>query len=124
MKFSEELGGANYRITGYGDNWVMVNQNRLANSFLVGPQTLITDWQPRHMQDMQIQHLEPLFAIGAEVILIGTGTTQHFPQPEIWKALVQHGIGFEIMTTDAACRTYNVLLSEARRVVAAFLLPQ
>ncbi len=76
------------------------------------------------MQDMQVQHLEPLFAIGAEVILIGTGTTQHFPQPEIWKALVQHGIGFEIMTTDAACRTYNVLLSEARRVVAAFLLPQ
>lgn len=122
MKFSEELNSAHYHITGYGDTWVAVNQNTLSSSFLIGSQTLISDWQPQAIQDLQPAHLEPLFAMGAEVILIGTGQTQRFPSPAIWKALVQHGVGFEIMTTAAACRTYNVLLSEARRVVAAFFL--
>ena len=66
--------------------------------------------------------LEPLFAGGAEVILIGSGATQAFPPAAVWQALVQHGIGFEVMRTDAACRTYNVLSSEARRIVAAFFI--
>jgi uncharacterized protein len=124
MKFSEDLGGSRYRISAYGEGWVKVNQDILQTSFLVSPQTLVTDWQPRNIHELEPAHLEPLFAIGADIILIGTGITQHFPSPAIWKALVQHGIGFEIMTTDAACRTYNVLLSEARRVAAAFLLAQ
>ena len=122
MKFSEELNSAYYRITGYDDAWVAVNQSTLNRSFLIGSQTLITDWQPQSIQALQPAHLEPLFAIGAEVILIGTGKNQQFPSPDIWKALVQHGVGFEVMTTAAACRTYNVLLSEARRVAAAFFL--
>ncbi|MDQ5769837.1 Mth938-like domain-containing protein [Thiothrix subterranea] len=122
MKFSEELNSAHYRITGYGDTWVAVNQNPLSNSFLIGSQTLITDWQPQSIQALQPAHLEPLFAIGAEVILIGTGKNQQFPSPDLWKVLVQNGVGFEVMTTAAACRTYNVLLSEARRVAAAFFL--
>jgi uncharacterized protein len=122
MKFSEDMGSTNYRITGYSDEWVAVNQEKLAHSFLIGPQTLISNWQPQSIEALQPSHLEALFAIGAEVILIGTGTNQHFPKPETWKALVQHGVGFEVMTTAAACRTYNVLLSEARRVAAAFFL--
>ncbi|WML90529.1 Mth938-like domain-containing protein [Thiothrix lacustris] len=122
MKFSEDMGGASYRITGYGEGWVRVNQDKLTNSFLIGPQALISDWQPQSIQTLQPEHLQALFDIGAEVILIGTGENQHFPTPEIWKALVQHGVGFEVMTTAAACRTYNVLLSEARRVAAAFFL--
>jgi Uncharacterized conserved protein len=122
MKFSEELNSAHYRITGYDDAWIAVNQNTLTSSFLVGSQTLITDWQPQSILELQPTHLEPLFAIGAEVILIGTGKNQQFPQPDTWKVLVQHGVGFEVMTTAAACRTYNVLLSEARRVAAAFFL--
>jgi uncharacterized protein len=122
MKFSEESAGNAYRITGYGNGWVQVNQQRLTRSFLLGPQTLMTDWQPATMAELTPQHLQALFAIGAEVILIGTGNRQQLPQAEIWKALVQNGIGFEIMSTDAACRTYNVLLSEARRVAAAFFV--
>lgn len=122
MKFTEELNTAHYRITGYGDSWVAVNQRTLNRSFLLGSQTLITDWQPDSLQALQAWHLEPLFAIGAEVILIGTGKNQALPSPDIWKALVQQGVGFEVMTTAAACRTYNVLLTEARRVAAAFFL--
>lgn len=122
MKFSEEASGNHYRITRYGEGWIQVNQEKLVSSFLIGPQTLITDWQPEDMAELTPQHLPPLFGIGAEVILIGTGSRQQLPSAETWKALVQHGIGFEIMTTDAACRTYNVLLSEARRVAAAFFV--
>ena len=122
MKFSEDMGGASYRITGYDKGWVRVNQDKLTNSFLIGPQALISDGQPQSIQTLQPEHLQALFDIGAEVILIGTGENQHFPTPETWKALVEHGVGFEVMTTAAACRTYNVLLSEARRVAAAFFL--
>ena len=122
MKFSEDMGGSTYRITGYGEAWVAVNYERLTNSFLIGSQTLISDWQPQTLAELQPAHLDALFAIGAEVILIGTGKSQQLPPAEVWKTLVQHGVGFEVMTTAATCRTYNVLLSEARRVAAAFFV--
>ena len=122
MKFSEDRGNASYRITGYGENWVKVNQETLTGSFLLGPQTLDTAWRPTHISELEPDDLTPLFAIGAEVIIIGTGEKQVFPSAATWKTLVQNGTGFEIMSTDAACRTYNVLLSEARRVAAAFFL--
>lgn len=122
MKFSEDMGDAYYRITGYGENWVKVNQETLTTSFLLGPQTLDTGWRPARMEELTPEDLTPLFAIGAEVIIIGTGAKQVLPTATTWKALVQNGIGFEIMSTDAACRTYNVLLSEARRVAAAFFV--
>ena len=64
--------------------------------------------------------LEPLLKAQANVILIGTGKTQQFPSAAIWQKLVANGVGFEVMTTDSACRTYNVLLGDARKVAAAF----
>ncbi|MEN9502758.1 MAG: hypothetical protein RI964_2043 [Pseudomonadota bacterium] len=120
MKFSEDKGDARYRITGYGEGWVGVNQEQLRQSFIIMPDQLITDWQPQHINELTAAHLQPLFAMNAQIILLGSGTTQQFPQPEVWHALVQNGIGFEIMSTDAACRTYHLLSSEDRRVVAAF----
>lgn len=122
MKFSEDMGDASYRITGYGENWIKVNQEVLTTSFLLGPQTLDSDWRPVNMRDLLPEDLSPLFAIGAEVIIIGTGIKQELPTAAAWKALVQNGTGFEVMSTDAACRTYNILLSEARRVAAAFFI--
>lgn len=122
MKFNEDTGDAYYRITGYGESWIKVNQETLTSSFLLGPQTLNVNWRPNGMEDLTPDDLTPLFAIGAEVIIIGTGSKQVLPSATIWKTLVQHGVGFEIMTTDAACRTYNVLLSETRRAAAAFFL--
>lgn len=122
MKFSEDIANASYRISGYGVDWVQVNQQRLTSSFLIGSDTLITNWQPQSLADLEAQHLTALFDIGAEVVLIGTGKHQQLPSPAVWQALVSNGVGFEIMTTAAVCRTYNVLLSEARRVAAAIFL--
>lgn len=122
MKFSEDIGNALYRITGYGEGWVKVNQEMLQHSFLLGPQTLNRDWEPKSLQELEPRHLDPLFELGAEVIIIGSDPAQNMPSPAVWRALVQNGVGFEIMGNDAACRTYNILLSETRRVAAAFLL--
>lgn len=122
MKFSEASSTTTYRITGYDESSISVNQGKLTRSFIITPDKLITTWEPQHITTMTPADLEPLFADGAEVILIGSGTTQAFPPAMVWQALVQHGIGFEIMRTDAACRTYNVLSSEARRIVAAFFI--
>lgn len=120
LKFTEDMGNARYRITRYGQGWIQVNEERLESSFLLGPQTLVTDWEPQTIQELTASDLEQLFAIQAEVIIIGSGIKQQFPPAETWRALVQNGTGFEVMTTEAACRTYNVLLSEARRIAAAF----
>lgn len=122
MKFSEASSTTVYRITGYDEKSISVNQNQLTRSFIVTPDKLITTWKPQHITAMTLADLEPLLANEAEVILIGSGATQAFPPAEVWQSLVQHGIGFEIMRTDAACRTYNVLSSEARRIVAAFFI--
>ncbi|MFN3785258.1 MAG: Mth938-like domain-containing protein [Thiothrix sp.] len=122
MKFSEEFNSTAYRISGYGVYWVQVNQQRLTSSFLISSDTLITTWPPQSFATLETQHLDALFNIGAEVILIGTGKRQQLPSPAVWQALVNNGAGFEIMTTDAVCRTYNVLLAEARRVAAAIFL--
>lgn len=122
MKFTEEISDARYQITGYDTGWVGVNQEKLQQSFIITPQTLLKDWQPRTIQELQPVHLTPLLAMNLEVILLGCGKTQQFPAHETWRTLVQHGIGFEIMTNDAVCRTYNLLLTENRRIAAAFLL--
>ncbi len=122
MKFSEAASDARYRITRYNADAVWVNDQPLENSFIISPQTLIRDWRPQSFQALQVADLATLFGLEAEVMIIGSGNKQQLPPPEIWKALAQHGVGFEIMKTDAACRTYNVLLGEARHVVAAFFI--
>ena len=61
-------------------------------------------------------------AHGAEIIIVGTGATQVFPSPDVLAPLVTHGVGFEIMDTRAACRTYNILMAEGRNVVAALIM--
>lgn len=122
MKFSEDLNTAQYRITGYDKDWVRVNDIQLQNSFLLGPDTLIEEWPPQTIRDLTSKNLRALLAIEAEVFILGSGLTQQYPPKEALQSLIQHGIGFEVMTTAAACRTYNILLSESRRVAAAFLL--
>jgi uncharacterized protein len=122
MKFSEATSDARYQITRYSADAVWVNDQPLASSFIISPQTLIRDWRPQSFQALQVTDLETLFGLEAEVIIIGSGSRQQLPPPDIWKALAQHGVGFEIMGTDAACRTYNVLLGEARRIAAAFFV--
>jgi len=119
MKFSEDFGNTRFRIRAYGPGWVRVNEQTLSRPFIIRPEQLVTDWPPTGMDQLQPEHLEPLFDYGAEIILIGTGTRHLLPCPATYQALIRSGSGFELMETGAACRTLSVLLSENRRTIAA-----
>jgi uncharacterized protein len=75
------------------------------------------------MDELDERRLEPVFALRPEVVLLGTGARQVFPSPELLMCFHRRGIGIEVMATAAACRTFNVLVSERRKVVAALLPP-
>lgn len=83
---------------------------------------VITAWSPPDIGAMSIDDFTLALEHEPELLLLGTGTRQHFPAPEIGVQIMRAGIGFEVMDTRAACRTFNVLAAEGRRVMAALLL--
>jgi uncharacterized protein len=82
----------------------------------------LLDWPPASFEALTAAHLQSLLALKPEIVLLGTGELQRFPRPDIIRPLVEAGIGVEVMTVPAACRTYNILVAEERRVAAALLL--
>ncbi len=100
----------------------LVNDRRLTASFLLSPDTLVESWPVRDVAAMSPADLEPLFALSPELVLLGCGDHQTFPPAATLAACLSRGIGLETMTNAAAARTFNVLASEGRRVVAGFVL--
>lgn len=100
----------------------LVNDRRLLASFIVAPDTLVEDWPVVDAARLAPDDLAPLLALRPELILLGTGDTQVFPSPETQAACLSRGIGLEAMASAAAARTYDVLASEGRRVVAGFVI--
>lgn len=116
-----QVAGKN-AITGYGDGYILVNQERYARSLVVLPERLVTDWTATSFDALAAEHLAALLAFEPEIILLGTGARLQFPRPEIVAPLIQARIGYEVMDVQAACRTYNILMAEERKVAAALLL--
>ena len=88
---------------------------------ILSPGTLLIDWPVVSPAELVEEQLQPIFDLDPDVVLIGTGKNQVFLPPELMMAFYAKGIGVEVMTTEAACRTFNVLVSEERRVVAALM---
>jgi uncharacterized protein len=107
-------------ITGYGEGYVMVNGERRASSLVVLADR-IEDWSVPGFDALTPEHFGFLRELGAEIVLLGTGPRQRFPHPRLTAALAHAGIGLEVMDVHAACRTYNILVAEERRVAAALL---
>ena len=111
-------------INAYGPGWIEVNGQRFTSSLIVSslagsaPQV----WDASRFEDLSPQDFEVLAQSGAELVLFGSGQRLRFPQPAWLASLIQRGIGMETMDTPAACRTYNILASEGRKVVVALLL--
>jgi len=78
--------------------------------------------EPQSFAELRAVHLEPLLALSPELVLLGTGATQRFAPPEVRAVFAERGVGLEAMHLGAACRTYNVLVQEERRVAAALFL--
>ncbi len=101
----------------------LVNDRRLTRSFVLTPNHLSEDWGVRDMQDLDPSDLDPLLALEPEVVIIGGGGQQVFAPAKVMAVCLRRGIGIEVMTNAAAARTFSVLASENRRVVAGFVLP-
>jgi uncharacterized protein len=121
LKLHLESSQALNTFTGYGDGYVMINGKRFERSVVVLPDRLLPDWPPNAFGELSPEHFAVLEGLGCEIVLLGTGAKQRFPRAELVHPLVRAGIGVEVMDLQAACRTYNILMAEQRKVAAALL---
>lgn len=108
----------------YHPGELRVREISYERSLIITPWEIIDDWAPQSAAELEAADLERLLQLEPrpEVILLGTGASQHFPAREIMAPLLSAGTGVEVMATDAACRTWNVLLAERRRAAAALII--
>jgi len=122
LKFERETIAGQNVFTAYGDGWVEVNGARLTAGALVAARDLVSGWGPASIDLLEASHVEAIASLAPEIVLLGTGRTFRFPHPALLAPLHAARVGVEVMDTRAACRTYNILLSGGRRVVAALIV--
>ena len=123
MQLNLEHPDYQYFLRGADGASALVNDRRLSCSFVVTPNALLEDWPITTAESMAPGDLDELLALDPELLVLGTGAIQIFPPAAVMAACLQRGIGMEVMTNAAAARTYSVLASEGRRVVAGFVFP-
>ncbi|NOT14882.1 MAG: Xcc1710-like domain-containing protein [Methylotenera sp.] len=121
MKLHLTQSEGNHLITAYSGNSISINHQAYLHSLIVMPQTLITDWHTSSYEQLNLADFEKAATLKPELVLLGTGQAHHFLHPKIYAPLTQQGISLECMSTVAACRTYNILMSEGRNVLAMLI---
>ena len=122
MQFTLESSSRVNLVRAYSRTELRIGEAQLRSSCIVSADRLITDWPPERFEALGTQHLEAIFALRPEVVLLGTGERQRFPPAQIRAAFAARGVGLEAMDLGAACRTYNILVQEERHAVAALFL--
>jgi uncharacterized protein len=122
MKLHLTQAEGNQLITAYEHGTVSINQQRYQHSVIVLPTEVMGGWQVSKFDELTAEDFVRIASYQPEVVLLGTGETHRFIHPKLTVALTERGIPVECMTTDAACRTYNILMSEGRRVLAALII--
>jgi len=120
MRFAQDSPATN-SIRAYSDGEISINEIIVTQSVVITPD-IIQPWAPRGIDELTPEHLDPLIELNPEIVIIGTGQEQIFPPARIMASLQTRGIGAEIMANDAACRTFNILLAEDRRVLVALVM--
>lgn len=121
MKLNQDTPAGINLITRYASDHILINQERHDGNLVVMADRLLPGWAPGGFEGLTSADFEALLPLNAEVVLIGTGRRQRFPNPALLRPLMDARIGFEVMDLAAACRTYNILVSESRAVAAALL---
>lgn len=121
MKLHLSRSANTYLITGYADDHIMVNGTRHQSSLIVLPDEVVSGWAA-HLDQLAQEHFDSIAMRAPEIILLGSGKRLRFPSPALYARLIKANIGVEVMDTAAACRTYNILAAEGRRVAAALIL--
>jgi uncharacterized protein len=120
VKLHQAVAGAANTFSGYGDDYVSVNGARRETSSIVLPERIL-DWPVESFDQLRAEDFTIFASLGVDIVLLGTGRRQRFPHPRLTAALTRDGIGVEVMDLQAACRTYNILVAEERKVAAALL---
>jgi uncharacterized protein len=121
MKLQPTHTAGQNTFTAYGEGYVSVNAIRYSSNLIVLPDQLIPNWTQASFETLSQADFEKLAELETEIILFGTGPQLRFPHPELMRPLIRAQKGLEAMDTHAACRTYNILISEGRRVAAALI---
>ena len=118
---SDPHSGAN-TITGYGDGYIEINKIPYSHAVLLSSDGEILEWAVKSFDELSPADFTQMASLQPELIIIGTGKRQRFPKPELLKTLIEAKIGFEVMDSQAACRTYNILVGEGRQVLLALIV--
>jgi uncharacterized protein len=124
LELTREHPGQKVYIRAVGKDGITIGEDKFTSSLILSPDTVNPDWGVDAFADISAETLQPLLDLDPELVLIGTGAQQHFPTPETLMMFYRAGIGVEIMNTRAACRTFNILVLEERRVVAGLIPPE
>lgn len=122
MKLHSDPQSSQNTITGYGIGFLEVNQTPYSHALIIQPEGEVLAWPVEEIQDLSEDHFSMISALLPELVIVGTGKKQVFLNPKILQPLIKAKIGFEMMDSQAACRTYNILMGEGRKVLAAILL--
>jgi len=121
MKFHLQTPTTNV-VTGMGRGWVRVGQTEYKGNLVLLPDAVIEGFAPNGFAALTETDFASLLDYSPEMVLLGTGERQHFPHPRLLQSLTAARIGVEVMDTRAACRTFNILVAEDRRVAAALIV--
>jgi uncharacterized protein len=122
MRFTMDPTASPFRVRRYGDDGILVGDRLMTRPFLVTRDRLVGDWTAQSLAALQLADFEPVFALGVEVLIVGTRAAERIAPLEVRRACSERGLALESMELGAACRTFNVLLAE-ERLVAAALFP-
>jgi uncharacterized protein len=110
-------------VHSYEPGRIKIGERWLSGDVIVAPDRLIEGWRTAAPAEITLADLEPALALEPQIVLLGTGAALVWPEADLMSELAARGVGLEIMSTPAACRTFNVLVHERRRVVAALFNP-
>ncbi|MFO1407209.1 MAG: Mth938-like domain-containing protein [Steroidobacteraceae bacterium] len=122
MKFNLDPPGGRLLVRAWTPGEIRIGDRAWTRSVLLGHDGTVAEWRPSCIEDLVEADLDAVLALGPEVILIGSGTRQRFPDRARLAPLYAARVGFEIMDSGAACRTYNLLAAEGRNVAAALIV--
>jgi len=122
MKFAQDSQDEGYVITAYDDESITINGKPFKNSLIISRMRIDENWALATIDLLSVAHIEKVLDFKPELIIIGTGDKLIFPAVQVYSSIIETGIGVDFMDTRAACRTYNILMSEGRDVVAGLIL--
>lgn len=122
MKFIEDRNNSQQYIKSYNQQQIVIANQVIKQSFVITSQGITILDNLTQAQDLCLAHIEELIKQPADILLLGLDQVQSLPPSDVYQGLVNNGVGFELMCTHAACRTYNILLSERRTIAALFII--